>query len=193
MLLLARLAGRGQHDPALDGRRLAHRRRLLAHKLERALATDSARGGEIEAALVLRVAAQAVAGAYVDRVRREVARGPDLDDVLRSADQSLAGEEAHRQVLVLPRRAHGHRQRLAVDADLERLLDGQLVARALAAARPQLLDGGGGYVRVEGGGHLYLGCRAENCDCSVASRVSHCAPTSAIQPTASASGAGVTV
>ena len=47
-----------------------------------------------------------------------------------SVDQALAVEEAERQLLVVAGRPHRHRERRAVDADLERLLDGDLVARS---------------------------------------------------------------
>ena len=57
--------------------------------------------------------------------------GADRGQVVRARDQSLAGQEARRQLLVLARRAHRHRERDAVDADLERLLDGEIVARVL--------------------------------------------------------------
>ena len=50
----------------------------------------------------------------------------------RPVDQPLAVEEAERQLLVVAGRAHRHRQRRAVDADLERLLDRDLVAPAVA-------------------------------------------------------------
>ena len=47
--------------------------------------------------------------------------------VARPVDQALAVEEPERQLLVVAGRAHRHRQRLAVDPDLERLLDRDLV------------------------------------------------------------------
>ena len=68
------------------------------------------------------------------------AAGPTRRDVAGPGDQPLARQEARRQLLVLARRAHRHGERLAVDADLERLLDGQLVARALAASAAHALD-----------------------------------------------------
>jgi hypothetical protein len=59
--------------------------------------------------------------------------GPDGLDVVPGGDQSLAGQEAGRELLVLPRRAHGHCERLSVHPDLERLLDGDLVVNPLRA------------------------------------------------------------
>jgi hypothetical protein len=43
---------------------------------------------------------------------------------VRLADQALCVQEPERELLVVAGRAHRHSQRLAVDADLERLLDG---------------------------------------------------------------------
>ncbi len=67
--------------------------------------------------------------ADIDDVRREIGARARL---VRVADQSLAVEEDEGKLLVSPRRARRDRQRLAVDADLERLLDGDLVALAVA-------------------------------------------------------------
>ena len=50
----------------------------------------------------------------------------------RHVEQPLAYQEAERQLLVVARRAHGDRQRLAVHADLERLLHRDLVGDAVA-------------------------------------------------------------
>src|SRR5947199_320386 len=66
----------------------------------------------------------------------------------------LAREEADRQLLVLARRAHRHRERRAVDADLERLLDRQLVLDPLAAAVADALDPCPRHVRVDGRRHV---------------------------------------
>ena len=72
----------------------------------------------------------------LDDVRREVGRRADLGYVGASRDQPLPREKAHRELLVLARGAHRDGERLAVDADLERLLDRELVALALAARHP---------------------------------------------------------
>ena len=61
------------------------------------------------------------------------ARRPRL---VRLVDQPLAVEEAERQLLVVAGRPHRHRDRPAVDADLERLLDGDLVLEAVVADAP---------------------------------------------------------
>ena len=49
-----------------------------------------------------------------------------------TVDQAFAVEETERQLFVVSGRTHGHGQRLTVDADLERLLDGDLVAHSVA-------------------------------------------------------------
>jgi hypothetical protein len=102
------------------------------------------------------------APAYAARRRRVEApprgiagqRPGDLDDVVgevlgearpaHAVDQALAEQEAERELLVVPGRAHGDRQRLAVDPDLHRLLDGHLVAPAVA------FDGGRSCARPSG-------------------------------------------
>ena len=50
----------------------------------------------------------------------------------RAVDEPLAVEEPERQLLVVAGRAHRDRERRAVDADLERLLDGDEVVLAVA-------------------------------------------------------------
>ena len=96
--------------------------------LERALAADAARGGRVEA----------------PRAGVAQQRPGDLDDVAgevrRSARRARGAsispspmQEAERELLVVAGRAHRDRERLAVDADLERLLDGDLVALAAVA------------------------------------------------------------
>ena len=61
-------------------------------------------------------------------------------------DQPLAVEEPERELLVVARRAHRHRQRGAVDADLERLLDRDLVALAVV---------------LDGADHVRCGCHPD--------------------------------
>src|SRR6185312_10985903 len=113
---------------------------LDPHELERALSADPAGRREIEAPLVLRVPAQAVLGSHLHGVGSEVARGPDLGDVLVPADQSLAGEEAHGQLLVLAGGAHRDHQWFAIYADFQGFFYRQLVAHALACTVVELLD-----------------------------------------------------
>ena len=50
-------------------------------------------------------------------------------------DQPFAVQEPERELLVVAGRAHRHRERRAVDADLERLLDRDLVLDPRAAHR----------------------------------------------------------
>ena len=61
----------------------------------------------------------------LDRVCRQVGGRGGL---ARPVDQPLAVKEAERQLLVVSRRAHRHRHRLAGGADLQRLLDRDLVS-----------------------------------------------------------------
>ena len=51
-------------------------------------------------------------------------------------DKALPVEEPERQLLVVAGRPHRHAQRLAADPDLQRLLDGDRVARAVALHLP---------------------------------------------------------
>ena len=105
------------------------RRRVHADRLGRALAADAARGRGVEAPLQpLRVE---LAHPKVDRVRREVGGQRGAERL-----EALADREAERELLVVARRAHRHRDRLAADADLERLLDrDEVVSEHLPAAR----------------------------------------------------------
>ena len=144
-----RLARRALDDGRVDRRRWRRRRSLLTNELERALPADAARRAEIEAPLPRRIAPQASARPDVDRVGGEVLRRADCLDVVRSADQTLAGEEPRGKRLVLPGGAHGHGERLAVDPDLERLLDGELVAVRAALVASYALDVRAGHVPVE--------------------------------------------
>ena len=63
-----------------------------------------------------------------------------------AVDETLAEQEAEGELLVVAGRAHGDRQRLAVDADLHRLLDGHLVGLAVALDDG---DGASGHQAVE--------------------------------------------
>ena len=107
---------------ACDAQVALDRRRLDRDRLERALAADAAGRGRVEAPpQPLRVEA---GGLDVDGVRGQVGRR-----ATRPRAQPLRDAEAERELLVVPRRPHRHRDRAAVDADLERLLDGDPVAR----------------------------------------------------------------
>ena len=101
-------------------------RRVDRDLLQRALAAHAARGRRVEGA-----------GARVARQRprrprrcwpRSRRSGPPR---CAAGDQALAVEEAERELLVVAGRAHRDRERRAVDADLQRLLDGDLVADAV--------------------------------------------------------------
>ncbi len=100
--------------------------RVDRHLLQRPLAADAARRRRVEAPRA-RIAQQRPA--HVHDVRGEV---PGRAGLVRAVDQPLAEQKAERQFLVVTGRAHRDRQRRAVDADLQRLLDGDLVALAVA-------------------------------------------------------------
>jgi hypothetical protein len=68
----------------------------------------------------------------LDDVRRQVLRERD---VRRRVHDALAEQEAGGQLEVVARRAHRDRDRLAVQAHLERELDGDLVHAAVALHR----------------------------------------------------------
>ena len=91
------------------------------HLLERALAAHAARGRRVERARAGLVQQRA---GDLDRVARELGGRPGG---ARAVDQPLAVQEPERELLVVARRAHRDRERRAVDADLERLLDRDLV------------------------------------------------------------------
>jgi len=107
-----------------------------ATSVERALAADAARRRRVEAPLQ---AGGIEAGRVdVDGVRGEVGRQPRT----RRA-QPFGEAEAERELLVVPRRPHRHRDRHAADADLERLLDGDVVALRAALRQPDDVHGRG--------------------------------------------------
>ena len=54
--------------------------------------------------------------------------------------QPFGDAEAERELLVVPRRPHRHRDRVAADADLERLLDRDLIALASPLGQPDDVD-----------------------------------------------------
>ena len=122
--LLEPVGQAGEERPG-DRRPGRQRRAVDRDLLERALAAHAAGGGRVEAALA------GVAGQRsgdLDRVDREVlgrAGG------VRAVDQALAVEEPERELLVVARRAHRHHERDAVDPDLERLLDRDVVVAAV--------------------------------------------------------------
>ncbi len=119
-------AGRKLDDQVAGQRRAVGQRGAVdGHLLERALAAHPARRGGVEAP------GSGVAGQ----------RARDLDDVggqvlgqpglAHAVDQPLAVQKAECELLILARGSHRHRQRLAVHADLKRVLDRHLVADAV--------------------------------------------------------------
>ena len=127
---LAQPVGQRGEQLARDRRAGGQRLGVDGDLLERALAADPARGGRVE------------------RARRRASRssGPATSTMLAASsaaarpragrvDQPLAVQEAERELLVVAGRAHRHRERRAVDADLERLLDRDLVLDPRAAHR----------------------------------------------------------
>jgi hypothetical protein len=112
---------------ATDLRPRAESRRMDRDLLERALAADAARGGRVEAPAG-GIAQQRPRD--LDRVGGEIGRRAHLPRA--GLDQPLAEEEPERKLLIASRGSHRHRDRLAVDADLERLLDRDPVQLAIA-------------------------------------------------------------
>src|SRR5918995_983680 len=96
-----------------------------ADLLKSPLAADPARGGGVEATLA-RIADERAG--TLDHVRGQVRGGARLTPVF---DQALAVEEAQGQLLVVARGSHRHRHGAAVDTDLKRLLDRNLVGDAV--------------------------------------------------------------
>jgi hypothetical protein len=109
-------------------------RRLDGDRLESALAAHSARRGGVEVPLESG-GVEAVRG-DVDRVGGQV-RGRAR---VRRA-YPFRDEKAERELLVVPRRAHRHGNGATVDADLEGLLDGELVPLLHAGRVANHLDG----------------------------------------------------
>lgn len=66
----------------------------------------------------------------LDGVDREVLGGARAR-LVGPADEALPDEEAERQLLIVSRRPRRHRERLAGDPDLQRLLDGDAVGDAV--------------------------------------------------------------
>ncbi len=114
--LVEALGKRGEQG-ARDARPLRRRVARDRDLGEGTLAADPAGRAGVEAATA-GVAQQRPLD--LDHVRGEL--GVEAGGV-RLRDQPLAEEKAERQLLVVPGRAHRDADRLAVDADLERLLD----------------------------------------------------------------------
>src|SRR4051794_27228020 len=140
---LAQTVGQRGEELARDDGPRPDDRALHGDLLERALAAHAARRRRVE---VPRAGVAEQRALDLDDVRREVLRRPGA---ARRVDQPLAVEEAERELLVVARRAHRHGERLAVDADLERLLERDAVL-------PPLADDPGGEVHRIGLGHAVV-------------------------------------
>ncbi len=106
--------GPGTERPAVHG-----------HLLQCALAANPTRGAGVEAAPA---GIPQQRPCHLDRVGREVLGQPCRS---RLIDQPFGEQEPQGQLLVVARSAHRHRQRLAVDPDLQRLFDGDQVTAAV--------------------------------------------------------------
>jgi hypothetical protein len=149
---LHQLVGEAHEDVARDERpgRRVQPGRADGDLLERALAADAARRARVEAARA-RVARQRAGDA--DGVGGEV--GGRVDGA-RRIDERLAEQESERELLVVARRPHSHRERPAVDPDLQRLLDGDGVLAAVV----QDDEGVRAAVPHDGSGHAPQGVRS---------------------------------
>ena len=110
-------------------------RRLDGHRFERSLAADSARGRRVEAALEAR-------RVELGRVDLHLVRGEILGQSCFVRPQTLGDAETKRELLVVARRPHGDGNRSPADPDLERFLDGHLVALGRAGGKPEDIDTG---------------------------------------------------
>ena len=162
------------HQAAEEGgretRRVVQRRRRGEGVLDRRLAAHAAaRAGEEVAAQRLEVDGDAVAQGDADDI---VFRGgvghdgavADGDDVGGALDDPLRHQKAARQLAVVAGRAHDHRQRGAVQLDLERLLAGNQIAVGyrVVVVVAQELDGLRGIVVVLHGARLPQRRAADN-------------------------------
>jgi len=118
---LAQSLGQRGEQAAVDQRPGRGRGGVDADLVDRALAADAAGGGRVEGP---RAGIVQKRPRDLDHVALELGPGPGL---AWAVDQALAVEEAERQFLVVAGRPHRHGERVAVDADLERLLDCDLV------------------------------------------------------------------
>ena len=130
-----------------DARPGGQRAALDGDLLERALAADAARRASCRSAARARVARAAAASTSTMLAARSAvgpaARGASISP---SPSRKPSGE-----LLVVAGRPHRHRQRLAVDADLQRLLDGDGVLAAVVEDD----EGVRAAVAHEGSGHTH--------------------------------------
>ena len=120
-----RRVGQRGDQLARDTERAVDARRLDAHRLERALPADAARGRGVEASLqplAARAGASSSIALRCEIVGQAAPRGPS---------EPFREREPECQLLVVAGRAHRDGDRHARDADLERLLDrDDVVSRA---------------------------------------------------------------
>ena len=131
----------GGHDGRRDPQLALDPGRLDGHRLERALAADAAGGRRVE------VAAQPLEVESPSTVTSTVFAARSSGRNASSGLDPFGEEESERELLVVAGRAHRDGHRLAVDPDLERLLDGQLVPLRSAARKPQDIGAGRGVRR----------------------------------------------
>ena len=73
----------------------------------------------------------------------------DAADVGEAPDEALGEQEADGEETIFARAAHGDRERVASEADLERLLDRDRVALPERACRAQTRDGALGHAALD--------------------------------------------
>ena len=122
-------SGRDATTPNGDDEVAVDPRRRDGDRLERALPADAAGRRGVEGALD--EAQVRVGRVDLDDVRGEVFGRPGRDGL-----ETLRQAEPERELLVVARRPHRDGDRLPVDADLERLLDGEPVLLDFAAGEP---------------------------------------------------------
>ena len=132
-LCLSQLVREGRDDVRVDVQIALDARRFHRDGLERAFAAHPARRARVEGPLQ-RCRAEFV-GRHLDRVRRQILRQGGA-----ARCQSLREAEAERELLVVTGSAHRDSDGLAVDPDLERLLDGDRVALRPSAGEPDDVD-----------------------------------------------------
>jgi hypothetical protein len=108
-------------------------RRFDGDGFERALAANAARRAREEVALD--VGRREVARRDFHGIRGQVKRQRRL-----ARREAFREAEAERELLIVPWRPHGHRDGLAVDADLERLLDRDRIPFGTTARKSNDLD-----------------------------------------------------
>ena len=128
-LLRREQVGERRHDAERHGEVALDPRRVDRHRLERALPAHAAGGRRVEGALdPLELGTR---GVHLDDVRLQVGGRPRVERA-----NPFGEAEAERELLVVAGSPHRHRDGRAVDADLERLLDGEAIRVDRAARQP---------------------------------------------------------